>query len=162
MAKSAIKVTRKDTGYGALLKRLGAKGQGEVTIGVHQAEGAQVYEDGETTVADVAAINEFGGPQNNPPKRSWLRAPMKKNQTKYQKGLTKLMQGVVTGTVPSREVALQRLGMLAVSDLQQNIRSGIAPGNAESTKKRKGSSTPLIDEGIFWGSIDYRVDGKKS
>lgn len=52
---------------------------------------------------------------------------------------------------------LERVGLWAQGSIQQRISDGIPPPNAESTIRRKGSSTPLIDTGQLRTSIKYRV-----
>ena len=153
-----VTVTTRDTGYGALLKRLGlSEPKTDVTIGVHEAEGSENDDESELTVAEIAAINEFGGPDNNPPERSWLRAWADETEAENRKRLIKLMQAVTTGKIVSKEQALEQFGTLAVAEIQKRIRGGIAPEQADSTAARKGSATPLIDSGQFWGSITYKV-----
>ena len=67
------KVRFKDTdkGFEALKARIGKAAAARLSVGIHEAEGAQ-SEDGETTVLDVAVFNEFGGENDNPPRRSFI------------------------------------------------------------------------------------------
>jgi hypothetical protein len=154
-----VTILKKDTGYGALLKRLTSV-DSEVTIGVHEEEGSEVVDTTDYTIAEIAAINEFGGPNgDDPPERSWLRAWYDENQERNKKAVAKLMGAVAEGKLPSREIALRQFGEFAVAGIKARIKEGIDPENADSVIERKGSSTPLVDSGTFIGSITYRVDG---
>jgi len=65
------------------------------------------------------------------------------------KGLTK------PGEDP--EDHLNRVGVVAVGEVQEQIRRGDYKPNAESTIARKGSDKPLIDKGRLIQSISYEV-----
>jgi len=56
---------------------------------------------------------------------------------------------------------LSIVGMKHQSRIKAKITSGMAPGNAESTKLKKKSSKTLIDTGAMLNSVHYVVSGKK-
>src|SRR5688572_7737129 len=139
------------------MKRLEQAGAG-VTVGVHEAEGSASADGGDgETVLDVACINEFGGPDNNPPARSFIGAWSDENEDKNREALGKIGEALIKGTVPRLDVGLERFGLLAVADAQRRMVDGIAPPNADSTVARKGSSTPLIAGGQLKSSITHQV-----
>ena len=49
------------------------------------------------------------------------------------------------------------VGELCVGNIVQKISEGVAPPNAPSTIKSKGSSTPLVDTGAYRQSITYVI-----
>lgn len=155
--KNPVVIVKKDTGYGALLKRLGLK-EGEVTVGVHESEGSEISEGGEYTTAEVFAISEFGGPEDKPPQRSWLRDWYEENEAKNKKAITALMKAVVEGKIASKEDALEQFGAYAVNSIQERIIARIEPENAESTIRQKGSDVPLVASGQALNAITYEVD----
>lgn len=121
---------------------------GEITTGGGSA----------ASVADVAAINEFG---MGVPERSFLRSTIDAGRGKYAKLLRGIGQAMVAGKIsPSRGAAL--VGEIVVGDIKQTIADGVPPPNAESTIVAKGSSTPLIASGQLRGAITYRVKTSKS
>lgn len=152
----SVRIKDTDRGFEALKARLGKAAAARLSVGVHEAEGSE-SEDGETTVLDVAAINEFGGPDDNPPRRSFIADWADENADEHKELLRKSAAAVVKGTLPSNEVALERLGLRFVGDVQKRMIAGIAPENAASTIARKGSSTPLIDDGQVLSSITHQV-----
>lgn len=153
-----VRVRETDNGYKALFARLeGAAGS--VTVGIHEAEGAQEAEEGDgLTVLDVAAINEYGGPENNPPQRSFLGAWSDETEAENRERLQRGMEAVVAGKLPSAEVMLDRFGFDRVASVQDRIRAHIPPENAPSTIERKGSSTPLINHSQLLTSITHQVN----
>lgn len=155
MARSGGKVTTRDNGANALLKRMRAsKGPIAVTVGVHAEEGNAPH--GEATNLDVAAFHEFG--TEHIPRRSFIADWADENEEKNRERLRKIGEAIVSGTVPSVEVGLERFGVLAVADVQKRIVGGIDPPLSDVTIERKGSSTPLIDTGQLRSSVTYRVE----
>lgn len=55
------------------------------------------------------------------------------------------------------EKALNRVGVVAVSKVQQYMTDLRSPANAPSTIAKKGSSNPLIDKGVLRQSVTYKV-----
>lgn len=53
---------------------------------------------------------------------------------------------------------LDQMGARAAGYCKEAIETGIAPANAPSTIKRKGSATPLIDKGILKNAITHVVE----
>ena len=147
-----VKVTDRDRGYAALMKRLKAE-KLSLTVGVHEAEGSEPHGD-EMTVADLATIHEFG--LGHVPERSFLRAWADEQAEEIKKDLGGIGKAVAEGKLTA-EQGLERFGSLAVGQIQQRIVAGIDPPLAEETVKRKGSSTPLVDTGQLKSSITYVV-----
>ena len=52
---------------------------------------------------------------------------------------------------------LNTIGILAVNSIKQSIEDRIYEANKESTIKKKGSDTPLVDTGHLRQSIIWRV-----
>jgi len=152
------KVRFKDTDKGleALKLRIGKAAAARLSVGVHEAEASQT-EDGETTVLEVATINEFGGEDGNPPRRSFLADWADENSDEHKELLRRSAAAVVKGKIPSTEIAFERLGLRFVGDIQKRMIAGIEPENAASTIARKGSSTPLIDDGQLISSVTHQV-----
>lgn len=151
-----------------------------VTVGVHADDGAQRHEAAndtseDLTVAEIATIHEFGcGPfivrgsfdddggmsgHEHPgiPQRSFVRAWFDESQEFIAQTLTSQMALVVAGKL-TPEVAAQRIALAFEGSMKQRISRGIPPPNAESTKAKKGSSTPLIDKGQLRNAIRARAE----
>lgn len=115
-------------------------------------------EDG-TPVAMIAAVHEFGSPSQGIPERPFLRVAVQRNRQKYVRlnriNLVKMLRGQATV-----EQALGQLGEMAKGDVQTEIRSGVFTPLKEATKKRKGSSRPLIDTGQMVQSIAWELGDK--
>lgn len=115
-------------------------------------------EDG-TPVAMIAAVHEFGSPSQSIPERPFLRVAIQSNRQKYVRlnriNLVKMLRGQATV-----DQALGQLGEMAKGDVQTEIRSGVFTPLKEATKKRKGSSRPLIDTGQMVQSIAWELGDK--
>lgn len=142
-----------DKGWKALRKRLGDALGLSVTVGVHAPEGAKL--DGKLTVAELATIQEYG---LGVPERSFIRAWADDMRAENDIALRKIAQAIIKGKYDGR-TGLDRFGLLCVGQIQTRISNGIPPANAPSTIKRKGSSTPLIDDGQLRSAIRHQVHG---
>jgi hypothetical protein len=150
------------------LKKLNAglrKAAGEkhvVDIGILGSEAAAAHPTGEgLTNVEIGSIHEFGGANDRPPERSFLRSTMDKGRKKYERLVQRGMKLVYEGKLDI-ETALGLAGAAAAGDIDKAIRAGIAPPLAESTiiKKTvagKAGTTPLIDTGQLAGSITWAV-----
>jgi hypothetical protein len=148
----AVKVTSVDHGLAALLKRVGAANH-KLTVGIHEDAGGAA--DGDITISDLAAIQEFG---LGVPARSFIGAWAEEREADHKAHLDKLGKAIVKGVVKDAAQGLGQLGQKYVGEVQQRIAAGIAPPNAPATVARKGSSTPLIDTGVLRSSIAARVE----
>lgn len=158
----------KDNGFRALLERMRkATHPNELTVGIHEAEGSapKEEEDGgssELTLAEIAAIHEFGYEEGGIPRRSFINDWADENEAKHKAQLETMAKAIVAGKVASVEQGLARLGSLYAGEVQKRIADGIEPPLSESTVKRKGSSTPLIDTGQLRASVHPYVNGKRT
>lgn len=144
----------KDNGANAMIKAAlqAAKGV-ELRVGILEKGSQKAEGSPDVTVADVATFNEFG---LGVPERSFIRAwydeQLEENKRKFRALQAQVLRGEI-----SQAVAFKRLGLVFVGDIQRRISAGILPQNAESTKKQKGSSVPLINTGQLRSSITSEV-----
>lgn len=152
-----MKIRETDRGWKALKARLDkfAGAVKEITVGIHAQDGDAPK--GDTKLLDVALAHEFG---LGVPRRSFIADWHEENRAKHEQQMIAMAKAIVAGTVPSAEVAAQRLANLWVGEVQKRIVAGIAPALAEETVRRKKSSTPLIDTGQLRSSVSYAIDGK--
>lgn len=106
-------------------------------------------------IAEYATYNEFG--TKNIPQRSFLRSTYDEQIGKWERQLENGIKGILDmKAVASRVWDL--LGIKAKGDVQKKLRSNIAPANAPSTIRKKGSGkTTLFDTGALLASITYEV-----
>jgi hypothetical protein len=130
--------------------------RGVITTGVHGDEGEQLHDAEGVSIADVASFAEFGLGQ---PQRSWLRAWFDENSERIESQLARQI-ALAMKEGKDFEWAMQRVALWMQGDIQRRIRNRIAPPNAPSTIARKGSSTPLIDTGVFRSAILSYFEGK--
>lgn len=154
-----VHITDRDKGYKALVKTVFEFEKPVITVGIHAAEGQQVYEKGsgqKASVVDVATFNEFG---LGVPERSFVRAWYDNTTEENKAFIVQQLQLVIKGKI-TKDQALERMGLKFQSAMQQNISDGGNPpfqANAQSTIDRKGSSSPLIDSGQLRSSITFSV-----
>lgn len=150
------KVKDIDRGYKAFMRQMNEKGRA-VAVGIQESEGsAEAKGSPGVQVIDVAQWNEFG--TERIPARSFIRAWFDEYQPQNQAVARRMATSVLKGMRTTKQ-AMEALGVLFVGQIQQRIAAGIDPANAESTIRRKGSSTPLIDTGQLRSSVTYRVEG---
>lgn len=156
------RVTDRDKGAKALMKRLAQSG--EITVGIHEAEGSAAKEGdddaGDMQLIDVAIVHEFGSEDGRIPRRSFIRDWEDEKAEEHKGQLRQAGKAVIDGKLDA-ERALGRLGVLYQADIQKRISDGIDPANAQSTIDRKGSSKPLIDTGQLRTSVTHKVEVKK-
>lgn len=153
-----VAIRTRDTGLSKFVKRLTSP---EVTVGVHSADGSEVEEGSELTVAEIAAIHEFG---LGVPERSWLRAFVDENREQLGDMLATTAKRIAEGKQPA-DVAMNRFGLAVVGMVKKRIVAGIEPGLAESTKLEKmrvtggnAKDTPLIRFGQFISAIAHEIN----
>lgn len=145
--------------YFAFAKKMGEKTLKVGILGAKASEKPEEY-DG-LTIAEIGAVHEFGSPKVHIPERAPIRRTMAKGERKYG---TMLKDGIAKALKDQRplDAVLTVLGELIRGDIVQFIYQGKAsPENAESTIRRKGSSVPLVDNGILAGSYGYAIVDKK-
>lgn len=137
---------RGEEAWKRIRERLGKKAL--VRAGV--MEGA-TYPDGKS-VAGVAAVQEFGGPDIPP--RPFLRRTYETHNKEWIERLARLLQG---NRPP--DAALELIGRLMMADIQATIDDSPswAEPNSELTLARKESDKPLYHTGVLRGAIDYEV-----
>lgn len=123
------------------------------SVGVPESKGARAHGDSNTTIADVALFNEYG---LGVPERSFLRAFVDENRDMIEEDFRKATAAVFRLQM-TFEQAANILGTKYAAMIQKRITQHIPPPNAPSTIAAKGSSTPLIDEGILRASISYQI-----
>ena len=117
-------------------------------------KGHNNYPDG-TSVAMVAAVHEFGSDVRNIPLRPYFRPTLHAND--FYKRLRKMtFTKVIKGTL-KQEVAMHQLGDTVANDIKDAIVAVSSPALKEKTKKKKGSSNPLVDTGHLIHSVTHKV-----
>ncbi len=150
-------VTDRDLGAKRLLRELAKAG--EITVGIHEAEGAASKdgdEGGDMQLIDVAIVHEFGSEEAGIPRRSFIRDWSDDNEGQHKEQQRKAAKAVIDGKLDT-ETACKRLGVLWQGEVQQRIADGIPPPNKPATIARKGSSKPLVDTGQLRTSIRHAV-----
>jgi len=131
-----------------------AKG-GYVEVGVVEATPHKESEG--LTVADIASYNEFGGPSNNPPERSFMRSTLRDEKTNIKKMNKASMKRIVRGELTTKK-ALGLLGRDLMAKISQKIIKIRTPINSDATLAAKFPKTnPLVDSTQLANSINYRV-----
>ena len=124
-----------------------------------------VLESGSTpngkSIAEYGAYNEFGSitRPDHPPKRSFIRMPLSEHSDKVVSYVEKhakehLEASDVLGI-------FEDIGIAGESVIQEAFDTrgfGTWPENKPSTIARKGSDTPLIDDGTLRHAISHRTE----
>lgn len=129
------------------------------------------YPDG-TSIAYVAAIQEFGAPEVNIPPRSPMRLTRAAKSREWAKSMAEGAQAVAQRRI-SLTGMLDAVGQVAAADIVQTIADRLSPPlkpatvSARIRRAKKANakfgakslpitiSTPLIDEGILIAHVAY-------
>jgi hypothetical protein len=115
--------------------------------------GSKANRDGESNQnARIGAAHEFGV---GVPRRPFVRPPMVINAPTYQEAIRIAYASTAKRGVAAFEKQMQLLAVKAAADMRAYVRdSANFKSLKRATKKRKGSSKPLIDTGQLVRSID--------
>lgn len=142
-----------------LLKKVRGVGDSHVKVGVLGAKGearAQGSDEG-LTVAQLAAIHEYGAPSRNIPQRSFIRRPFEENPGDLAAMTAKVARQFMRGEM-SLVKALNVLGLWGSQQIKNRVlQQVIPPPNRPSTVKAKGSSRPLVDTGQMINAVTWEV-----
>lgn len=164
MAGKKAELVVKDHGWVELMKHAKEIKDSKVKVGVlDEGDGAAVHDAGGVlTVAEIAAIHEFGTQDGHIPERSFVRSTFDEKHEELVELGKELMKKVLEGKIPV-DRALNVLGAKLATEIKKKITvDGVPPPNAESTVIAKGSSRPLVDTGRMVNAITWAIIGKGS
>jgi hypothetical protein len=129
----------------------------QVKVGFFESS---VYPTGET-VAEVAAQNEYGNPEEHIPARPFLRPTIANKKAEWAGIVNGLIrQGIQTGVMPD---VLETVGLAMQGDIVQAIADVQEPSLSKRTlaaRQSRGndSTKPLNDTGYMIASVQSIVD----
>lgn len=142
-------VIDKDLGYKVILGRLEHL-HGTVEVGYFPDSGE--YKDG-TTVAEVAAYNEYG--TGRIPARPFMRQTVDAKQGDWANLAQNVEKRVVGGM--SIHQGLELIAIRAKGHIQEMIDKGDYAPNSPATIRQKKSSHPLIDTSRMRNSVEWKI-----
>lgn len=107
-------------------------------------------------IIHYATWNEFGTADGRIPPRPFMRRTYDTSKEEAQRFAASLVNNLIRGKM-SVDQLMHALGMWYQARIRATIRNSVswAKPNAPSTIAMKGSSTPLIDDAMMIGNIDY-------
>lgn len=155
MANGKTKVI--DKGFKRIRRDLHKTDGSTVDVGILKGvSGSDLATGTNFTVAEIAAVQEFGSRDGRIPERSFIRSVVDSNKVKYRSVLKSLIGDVLLGNL-SVEKALAQFGERVVGDIKRKITSISSPPNAPSTIAGKGFNNPLIRTGTMRSRIKSKV-----
>ena len=150
-----VKFESKDMGKAKIERELRAARKLVALVGI--PSDAKRHEDNPNIgLAEIAFIMEKGSMVNNIPPRPFMQQTRIMNEKKVAGLSKKYLSAISTGKMSAMD-AIKILGASYEGAMKKIFLTGSFVGNAESTKKRKKSSKPLIDTGLLRQSIKYKV-----
>jgi len=150
-----VVIDRGDEAFRAMVDEMG-KGT-VVKAGVLASDANKSH--GKSTLLDVAIGNEFGTKTKTGkvhiPQRSFIREPIDDHRKRINRLIAVFIKDV--NTIADLEIALKKVGTLAVSIIKTRITRKREPKNAPSTIKAKGFDNPLIHTGRLKNSINFEI-----
>lgn len=142
--------------------RLAQKSYAAVGFPGNAPKSNMVHGDSGMSNLQVAIANEFGsGPGVQPvvPARPFIKETVKRASRGKVKDLGNELLRMVSKGEMSTKIALDRWGKAGADEMQATIvdsKSWAVP-NSDYTKAKKGSDTPLIDQGALLGAVSFRT-----
>lgn len=150
-----VKFESKDLGKAKIERELRAARKLVALVGI--PSDAKRHEDNPNIgLAEIAFIMEKGSTVNKIPPRPFMQQTRTMNEKKVADLSKKYLSAISTGKMGAMD-AIKKLGASYEGAMKRIFLTGSFVGNAESTKKRKKSSKPLIDTGLLRQSIKYKV-----
>ena len=109
-----------------------------------------------TSVAMIAAINEFGAPSRGQPPRPYFRSMIATKKNEWAPAIRDLLKA----NNYDAEKTLGIAGSAIAGQLRQSIVDTNSPPLAPSTVKRKGFDKTLIDTSVMINSVGFEVTTK--
>ena len=155
----SVKVTRKKTPQGKRTDGLMAALNGShVLVGFPQGDPKQARAEGTMTNASLAALHNYGSPEQHIPPRPFMTEAMESTENKHKVRI--LMLGGLRRMIVGRETMrgmLGKAGEFMVGAIKDSIRNGDWAPNKPRTIAEKGSSKPLIDTAQMMNSVSAKV-----
>lgn len=135
----------------AYMKGLDARLSSAQGVKVGFLEGA-TYPNG-TSVALIAAINEYGAPSRGQPARPFFRNVIREHKGEWPRAIAALMRQHNNDAA----TVFALVGEGIAGQLRQSINDLMEPPLAQSTIARKGFDKPLIDTSNMINSVDSEI-----
>lgn len=151
--------------------KLNQLAQREIAVGIPGNVGNAKTRDSKGKVVDsdssllkVAIVHEFGAPNKNIPRRSFLISTFEENREKYSSNLTRAINDILHKDAHVNE-RLQRVARIFEIDVKRKfVNNDWAQVSAtrlkQKTKQGKAGTSPLIDTGNLRQSIVGIVRGR--
>lgn len=130
----------------------------KLRVGYQFEEGKAIHPGSEVTVAKLAAILEFGSPEQGIPERSFIRSTIDDRQHEISGELEKQIERVVLGK-QDPVGAYSEVGKLTVKLIRGKLLSAGSwadPLDIE-TVRQKGHGRPLYRRGVLAEALSWRV-----
>jgi len=151
-------VEERDLGWNRIRRELAelAKNPLVVDVGILGQEATESHGDDGLNNVKLGTFHEFGGSNNRPPERSFLRSTMENKAQGYMNLLQKKAKRFYESGMSVKDF-LGLVGQRVSADVKITIKKKIPPPLTDATIERKGSSVPLVDTGQLINSITYVV-----
>lgn len=155
------KLVDKDLGWTKMLQRAAEIKNARVKVGVlaDDSKGGMHVPGADLTVAEIAAVHEYGTQDGHIPERSFIRSTFDKKREELVAVGKRMMGDVLRGRIGVKQ-ALNMMGSALASEVKSAITDGegIPPPNAPSTIAAKGSSRPLVDTGRMLNAVTWVIE----
>jgi hypothetical protein len=154
MAGISVQTQLLDAGWEKFKDALDTLEDTEIVIGILGQKAMERHETG-ITLAQAAAINEYGSDDGHIPERAAHRTAF----DKHSKGLSRRLAGSVRliGSGTPVQQQLDKLGLWYVAQVRNEVQMWNDPENADATIAKKGVNNPLIDTGRTVNAIQHLV-----
>lgn len=147
------------SGWKKLDKKLKEAEKTKVRIGVLASKGGSEAKESGITLAELAAIHEYGSPAAGIAERSFIRRTFKENTKELNSITAKILKKIIEDGMPV-EKALAILGAWGAAEIQKRVTQGehIPPPLKPATVVAKNSTRPLVDTKQLINSVSWELE----
>lgn len=159
--KSKLKID--DRVWRKLQRKLQRARRVGVNVGMIASKGGNQRTESGITLAELAAIHEFGSPSANIPERSFIRRTFDEGKKEFEEISAKVAKGIILDRF-SVEKGMEILGAWGANAVKKRVTSGehIPPPLKAATIAAKGSDRPLVDTGVMINAISWEIVDRES
>jgi hypothetical protein len=136
----ADQVEDTDLGWNEIIGKIERANGKSTKVGVVGAAARRRMASG-LTVAQVAAVHEFGSPEANVPERSFIRAAVDDNRDAIVDEVDRVCGAILEPGPDELRAGLETIGAQVAGFIQDKIRSGLEPALEASTVEANGGET---------------------
>lgn len=152
------RIRYRDDGWMQIVANMKLLGSSVVEAGI-VGTNARIAHPSGLSMADIAALNEYGTDDGHVPSRAFMRTIIRSAEARQ--AFLRAASTVATQAISRRAIpvsrALANIGRWAVAEIKKNIASTVPPPQAAATIAKKGHDGTLRETFSLYNAINYVI-----